>query len=423
MIDLIKKAEKWIEDKDLNSITNKQVESFSKGNLTLNTITNCIIDPEHKSFLKTYFKKHELTDLDLIDLIDSLKDFPDWFFVFVPKDNLHAANILYTYHNEKNLSKEIINYVNKNYNLLEQINRYMVFNPQIHFSFKQKIKSDYSIEKFFTSIDQNIVNLQELTIENVDIKKMKHFLFSEYIENSPLFFKEVMNVFYTNIEQYASILPKEFSNLAREEATQQLFIKIMPERIIVSGNFLLKWEYIKYSLNESPLELVNQFFSFYINNLEDNKKAAKKLRNKILYTSGKIGLSFIPGSGIFTQGKELFDNFDLMKDTLEAGKDILDYNIDRVNLVELMKEFEDSDFETFKDFFIYKTKRSVYNTIKSTLNYEPSISIETFEDIYKQFYNTYISQDILEEIDKNFKEQYINSNDKDLYTIQYLLNQ
>jgi hypothetical protein len=423
MIDLIKKAEKWLEDKEIDSITNKQVDEFSRGNLTLNTITNCLIDSEHKEFLKTYFKKHEITDLDMVDLIDSLKEFPDWFFVFVPKDSLHAANILYTYHNEKELSKEIITYVDENYNLLEQISRYMVFNPEIFFTFKQKIKSDNSIEEFFTNIDENIVLLKNLTIENVSIEKMKHFLFQDYIDNSSLFYREIMNIFYENIEKYAKILPKELSKLNKEEASQKLFLKIMPERIMLSGHFLIKKEYIKYSLNESPLDLVNQFFSFYVDNLEESKKKVNKLKRKVLYTGGKIGVSFIPGSGIFTQGKELFDTFDLMKDTIEAAGDVADYKLENVNLNDLLKEFESSDFNLFKDFFIYKTKRSVYNTIKSNLNYEPSISIEVFEDIYKQFFNTYIDQNILEEIDKNFKDQYNEVEDQDLYAIHFLLNQ
>lgn len=425
MIDLIKKAEKWIENKNLDKISTKELEEFSRGNLTLQTVANCLIDPEQKEFYKNYNQKHELTDLDLLDLIDSLKDYPDWFFVFIPKDSLHAANILYTYHNEKVLSKEIIDYVNENYNILEQINRFLVFDPQIFFTFKQKIKSDNSIEDFFTNIDDNIVNLKNLSIENVSIDKMNHFLLPEYIDSTPMFFKEIMNVFYENIEKYASILPKEFKKLSKEDATQQLFIKIMPERIMLSGNFLLRREYIKYSLNESPLDLINQFFSFYVDNLEDTKKEVKKLRKKVLYTGGKIGVSFIPGAGALSQGKELFETFDLIKDTLEAANDVADYKLENVNLQELVREFEQSDFEFFKDFFIYKTKKSIYNTIKSNLNYEPSISIEVFNDIYKQFFNTYINQEVMDTIllDNDFKEQYNNVEDQDLYAIQFFLNQ
>lgn len=423
MIDLIKKAEAWIEEKgNSDSITNQDVKSFVKGNLTLETICNCLIDPDHKEELKNYLNKSELTDLDQLDLIDSLKDFPDWFFVFLPKDNLHVANILYSYHKEEELSKEIIEYVESNYNYIEQLNRYLVFEREIFFKYRHKLDRNESITEYFTKIDENISQMNEIILENISIEKMRHFILDEYIDSPPMVFNNIIELLYENLEKYSELFPKEFKEIDKESASQELFNRFMPQDLKFTGFYLFKKDFIKYALNENPLQLIEDLLLYYVENKIDNKNELRKLKAKTAYTTGKIVVGLIPGAGIISNIKDAVEAVDMLKDAVEGSSDIIDYNFQSVKLSELLKEFEKSEKITFREYFINSTKKSIYNTVESEWNLKISLSTDVFDTLYNQFLNQYIGEDLINEIKENFPEQYEESDDKDLYAIQYLFN-
>lgn len=422
MIDLIKKAEKWLEDKEISSLKNKDVEKFANGSKTLATILNCLIDPEKKEILKSQFNKSDITEIDLLDLISSLKDYPEWFFVFVPKDNLHVANILYQYYGEKELSKEIITFVEENYNYLEQINRYLVFEREIFFKYRHKLEKNQTITEYFTQIDENISQMKEIILENISIEKMRHFLLDEYIDSPPMAFSGIIDLLYDNIEKYSELFPKEFKDIDNQSASQELFNKFMPQDLRFTGFYLLKKDFIKYSLNENPLQLIEDLLFYYVENKIDNKNELIKLKAKTAYTTGKIVIGLIPGFGILSHIKEAVEAVDVLKDAMEVGDEILDYNFQSVKLSELLKEFETSSQITFRDFFINSTKKTIYNTIESEWNLKVSLGTDVFETLYQQFLNQYIGDELIVEIKENFSEQYEISEDKDLYAIQYLFN-
>lgn len=425
MIDLIKKAELWLENKDISNILEDDIRDFTKGNLTLKTVVDCLLDNEHKEELKNYFNKHELTDLEQIDLIGNLKDFPDWFFVFLPKNNIHIASILYSTYQEKELSSEIISYVEENYNYIERLQQYLIFNENIHFEYTIRSFQDKSIEEFFSKIDEDISLLNDIDIENVSIEKMKHFLLQDYIESSNIFYKNTMKDLFEHYEKYLKLYPQEITDLDEKQAIQELFRKVMPNELAMSGNYLFKRDLIKYSLNENPMDSISNFMSFYADKIQDKQKEKRNVQIKGAYAAGKVAISFIPGVNIISTIKEAVDSIDLMKDSVEALNDAKNYHFDNIELKDLIEEYHNSgEFDTFRDFFINLTKKTVYTSIEDNLSYKASIPYSVFEDLYNQFMNTRVKNIVFEEIQNGeFKNQYDTSDDKDLYMISYMLNQ
>ena len=415
MIDKLKKI-KHILENNPNEYS-EELTNFCQGNINLQTLRDCIINDDYKKMLENTLEKNEITDLDLLDRIYFFKDFPEWFFVFCEKNNLHIANVLYDYYQEFDLSAEIIEFVEDNASYyLEEVLRNLIFPERIHFELIHE-NNNYSVREYFTQIDESLSNLENLNITNLNIEKMKFFKLQEYIDSKPIIFARYVEELTALHEDYEFV--KKLYETSNERTTPEDFYKLfLAQKMKLEGMFTIQRDYIRYSLYDNPIHhIVDIIRHSYEQHVEMNARK-KSVGKNILFTTGKLGLSIAYPPSWVNLPKDSIELIDNIKDLKEASEDIISLQAKSLDLLGLYNEFKASDFLYIKDFFINKAKNSVYKTIQGEFKLPITLSDKVFENLYNDFFASHVTP--LIEMNETIKEQLEHVEDEHTFLFEVL---
>ena len=411
-----KKAEEWLES--LNKEPNiKEVQEFTKADLDLNTICICLIDKEQSEIFSNTTNKNNLSNLEFKDAFFEYKEYPQWFYVFVPK-NVLTAQMLYASKDDKyNLVEELM----ENPDYIKDLVAYGVFDSELNFDLDLKIVEG-KIDEFLIEIQNQIEAGRDINIKDCSNDKFRYFQLGSFTEAKNNFLKKSKERLLEDSQKYIdalSLLDSKADKLSAEE----FFYDFMPPSLRVEGVLELKEDAVLYSFKKDLFEVLEERMRHNSKVEEAIKKEKVKKAGAMSFNIIKVGMAVavdvFAGFPIMSTIKGAIDIADTTKDSLQIGKDTIDlFFHDHKVLKEIYEEFQTSGYDKFKPYLIEQIRYLVYNGLeKYKLKFH--IQDETFDYIYQQFMKEYVFERI-GEVEDFVLEQSRDTEDPDLFWIAYL---
>jgi hypothetical protein len=419
------KAKKWIDSLEREPSIH-DIYNYAKDDLELRTICICLIDKDQKFIFENTNNKSELTTQSRKDTFDSFVDFPQWLFVFVPKDPI-TLQFLYAHKdNDYMLADELV----ESNSYVSELVSYGVFNSELSFSVKSEV-IEGSVSSFLAGIVEQIESLNGVKINETTKDKFEYFQLNELVEAKDDFIRKEEALFKVNLENYSSIL--ELLGCESElKNADEIFSAFMPKNLKIDGAFNLTYinNTVVYSFNRKLYKVIedrlrNEEKSKKYENSENIKKGLS-----MGFTATKFGMALavmaFPPLALVSAGMEIADNikdggelamdgYSLTKDKIEA------FFFDHKVISDLLKSFEKSDQTTFKSFLIEEFKYMMYNGMGKEFQKKLYIPDETFEYLYQQFVQEYILSKVVD-LDLSVMLQAEDSEDRDVFLINYIMN-
>ena len=416
------KAKEWLGSKEEGSLRIKDIDLFAGADIDLKTITQSIVDPEFKNFAESNKAKSEYTNHDIRDAFEEYHPYPQWFYVFLPK-NPFTAQLLYAKRDENYL---LIEELMEESGYIQSLVDYGIFDNIINYYVDFDI-IEGDIDNFLISIEEQISSLRDMIFQNASKEKLKYFKINEFVEAKNNFVKKSKEQIVETMNIYNDLI-KTF-NKGKEVSLDEFFKKYMPDTLRMDGEFELINEEVIYSFNRDLFSVLENRIKSESNKFKDEKKEKRGKIASMSFSAAKVGVTGLVdllafgGIPILSMTKTGLEMADTGKDLFDLGKGSVEWFLEDFSaLNRVYNDFLQLNEDSFFIFLKNEIRSSVERAIDAKLNIKVDIPEETVEYLYKQFMKKYVF-DKLGDVEDFIKDQAKEALDEDVFWIGYLLEQ